>query len=175
VNYQSERWSVYGQYSYIDATFRSPLTLSSPSNPFQDANGDIHVLPGDRLPGIPKNRVKAGADYSLSSKWSVGASIVRVSDQFYHGDESNQNPPLPGYTVVSLRSRYKVGKQLEIFADVQNLFDERYATYGLFGDPTGVNAPGIPSGAASNDPTVDNRFQNPAAPRSVFGGVRLSF
>jgi len=175
VNYQGTTWSAYGQYSYIDATFRSPLTLHSPSNPFQDANGDIHALRGDRLPGIPKNRFKAGVDYSLSSHWSVGASIVHVSDQFYHGDESNQNPPLPGYTVVNLRSSYRVDKQLEIFANVQNLFDERYASYGLFGDPTGVNAPGIPSGSPSNDPRVDNRFQNPAAPRSVFGGVRLSF
>jgi len=175
LNYQGEHWTAYAQYSYIDATFRSPLTLNSPSNPFQDANGDIHVLRGDRLPGIPKNRFKAGADYSVSSKWSIGASIVRVSDQFYHGDESNQNPPLPGYTVVSLRSSYRVGKQLELFANIQNLFDERYASYGLFGDPTGVNAPGIPSGAPPNDPSVDNRFQNPAAPRSVFGGVRLTF
>jgi len=175
INYQGQRWSAYGQYSYIDATFRSPLTMNSPANPFQDANGDIHVLPGDRLPGIPQHRFKVGADYSVSSNWSVGASVVRVSDQFYHGDESNQNAPLPGYTVVSLRSSYRVAKQLEIFANIQNLFDERYASYGLFGDPTGVNAPGIPSDAQSNDPRVDNRFQNPAAPRSVFGGVRLTF
>jgi iron complex outermembrane receptor protein len=101
--------------------------------------------------------------------------LVLVSDQFYHGDESNQNAPLPGYTVASIRSSYRVSKQLEIFANIQNLFDKRYASYGLFGDPTGVNAPGIPSDAQSNDPRVDNRFQNPAAPRSVFGGVRLTF
>jgi iron complex outermembrane receptor protein len=175
IQYQGRQWSAYGQYSYIDATFRSPLTMNSPSNPFREANGYIHVLRGDRLPGIPKNRFKIGADYAVSSNWSVGASLVRVTDQFYRGDESNQNPPLPGYTVVSLRSSYRVFEQLEIFANIQNLFDERYATYGLFGDPTGVNAPGIPTDAPSNDPRVDDRFQNPAAPRSVFGGVRLTF
>jgi iron complex outermembrane receptor protein len=175
INYQGSRWSAYAQYSYIEATFRSPLTLNSPSNPFRDANGDIQVVPGASLPGIPKNRLKVGADYIVLPNWSVGASIVLVSDEFYHGDESNQNPPLPGYAVVSLRSSYRVGKQLEIFANVQNLFDERYATYGLFSDPTGVNAPGIPRDAQSNGPGVDNRFQNPAAPRSVFGGVRLTF
>ncbi len=175
LSYQNDAWSAYGQYSYIDATFRSPLTLHSASNPFQDANGDIHVVPGARLPGIPKNRLKAGADYSLSPRWSVGTSVVCVGDQFYHGDEANQNRPLPGYTVVSLRSSYKVSKQLEVFANIQNVFDARYASYGLFGDPTGVNAPGIPRDAASNDPAVDNRFQNPGAPRSVFGGLRLVF
>jgi iron complex outermembrane receptor protein len=175
MNYQGQQWSVYGQYSYIDATFRSPLTMNSPFNPFRDVNGYIHVLRGDRLPGIPRNRFKIGADYAVSSNWTVGASMVWVTDQFYRGDEANQNPPLPGYTVVGLRSSYRVGKQLELFANIQNLFDKRYATFGLFGDPTGVNAPGIPSDAASNDPRVDNRFQNPAAPRSVFGGVRLTF
>jgi len=100
---------------------------------------------------------------------------VMVGNQIYHGDESNQNSPLPGYTVVGVRSTYRLDKRLEIFCNVQNLFDKRYATYGLYGDPTGVNAPGIPTTAGSNGPGVDNRFQNPAAPRSVFGGIRLTF
>jgi iron complex outermembrane receptor protein len=175
LTYQGATWSAYGQYSYVDATFRSQLTLHSPFNPFRDANGNIHVSSGDTLPGIPQNRLKAGVDYSLSRRWSVGASVVRLGDQRYRGDESNQNPPLPGYTVVSLRTSYTMSKQLEIYANVQNLFDARYASYGLFGDPTGVGAPGIPRDGASNDPRVDNRFQNPAAPRTVFGGIRLAF
>jgi iron complex outermembrane receptor protein len=175
IKYEAERWSAYGQYSFVDATFRSPLTVNSPSNPFSDASGDIRVRPGDRLPGIPKSRLKAGADYSITSRWSAGASIVMVGDQIYHGDESNQNAPLPGYAVASLRSTYRLDKRLEIFGNVQNLFDKRYANYGLYGDPTGVNAPGIPATAGPNEPGVDNRFQSPAAPRSVFGGIRLTF
>jgi len=175
IKYDGDNWSAYGQFSFIDATFRSPLTMSSPSNPFSDASGDIRVRRGDRLPGIPKSRLKAGADYSITSNWSAGAAILMVGDQIYHGDESNQNAPLPGYAVVTLRSTYRVDKRLEIFGNVQNLFDKRYANYGLYGDPTGVNAPGIPATAGSNDPGVDNRFQNPAAPRSVFGGMRLTF
>jgi len=46
--------------------------------------------------------------------------------------------------VFSLRTSYKVAKKVELFANVQNLFDKRYSTFGLFGDPTGVNAPGVP-------------------------------
>ena len=175
IRYGGDHWSAYGQYSFIDATFRSPLTVNSPSNPFGDASGDIRVRRGDRLPGIPKSRLKAGADYSITSNWSAGGSIVMVGDQIYHGDESNQNPPLPGYAVVSLHSTYRVGMQIEIFGNVQNLFDKRYANYGLYSDPTGVDAPGIPAAAGPNGPGVDNRFQNPAAPRSVFGGVRVTF
>jgi iron complex outermembrane receptor protein len=175
LNYQVQQGSAYLQYSYIDATFRSPLLMNSPSNPFQDANGNIQVLPGDRLPLIPESRLKLGGDYNLLPNWSIGGSLILVTSSFYRGDESNQNPQLPGYHVVSLRSSYHIAKQVEIFATVQNLFNERYSTYGLYGDPTGVGAPGVPPGAAANGPGVDNRFQSPGAPRSYFGGVRISF
>jgi iron complex outermembrane receptor protein len=105
----------------------------------------------------------------------VGATLNIVGNSFYKGDESNQNPPLPGYTVVGLRSSVQVTTQVEIFADVQNLFDEKYSTYGLFSDPTGVGAPGVPADAKSNAPGVDDRFQSPAMPRAYFGGVRIKF
>jgi iron complex outermembrane receptor protein len=175
LKYQGRQWSAYAQYSYIDATFRSPLLLNSPSNPFQDANGNIQVVPGDRLPLIPLSRVKLGTDYSVTHDWSVGGSLVLATSSFYRGDESNQNPQLPGYHVVSLRSSYRINKQVELFANVQNLFDERYSTFGLFGDPTGVGAPGVPPNADSNDPGVDNRFQSPGMPRAYFGGVKIRF
>ena len=175
VNYRSPTWLLYAQYSYVDATFRSPLLLSSPSNPFQDANGNIQVLPGDRLPLIPESRVKLGADYTVLRNWSIGGSLVLATSSFYRGDESNQNPQLPGYHVFSLRTSYRFDKRFEIFANVQNLFDERYSTFGLFGDPTGVGAPGVPADAVSNGSGVDNRFQSPGMPRSFYGGVRISF
>jgi len=161
--------------SYVDATFQSAFTMSSPSNPFQDENGNIQVEPGDRLPGIPKHRIKAGADYDVLPNWTVGGTLVYVSTQFYRGDESNQNPPLPSYQVLNLHTAWRFYKQSELFLSVDNVFDRRYSTYGIFSDPTGVGAPGIPPDANSNDPGVDNRFQNPAAPRSVFGGIRIKF
>ena len=175
LNYQGQRWSGYAQYSYIDATFRSPLVLKSPSNPFHDADGNIQVLPGDRLPLIPLSRVKFGADYSVSHVWSLGGSLVLATSSFYRGDESNRNPQLPGYHVVSLRSSYRLTRQVELFANVQNLFDERYSTFGLFADPTGVGAPGVPPDAVANGAGVDNRFQSPGMPRAYFGGVKIRF
>ncbi len=175
LKYQGRHWSGYAEYSFIDATFCSPLTVSSPFNPHHDANGNIDVQPGDQLPGIPRNRFKTGADYTIRGNWTVGASLILVSTQFYHGDESNQNAPMPGYHVLTLRSSYRVSPRVEFFANLQNAFDARYATYGLFADPTGVGAPGIPANAGPNDPRVDNRFESPAAPRALFGGVRITF
>jgi len=173
--YRDEAWSIYANYSYVEATFQSSFALSSPSNPFQDANGDIHVKPGDILPGIPRHRLKAGIDYRLLDGWSVGTSVTAVSDQYYRGDESNQMATLPGYAVVSLRSTYQMTKAVELFINVNNLFNAKYSTFGVLGDPTGIATPGVPAGAASNAPGVDNRFQSPAAPIAAYGGIRARF
>ena len=175
INYRDEKWSVYGSYSLVDATFQSALTLPSPSNPFADSNGNIHVSSGNRLPGIPMHRIKVGADYNVTPEWTLGGVLTYVSDQYFRGDESNQNEPLPGYAVVNLHSSYHLAENFELFVNVQNLFDERYSTFGTFGDPTGIGVPGIPAGATTNSPGVDNRFVSPAAPLSVYGGIRIKF
>jgi iron complex outermembrane recepter protein len=175
VTYRWGRGLAYLNYSYVDATFESAFTMRSSSNPAQDANGNIQVLAGDRLPGIPRHRVKAGLDYSVLPGWTVGGTLVYASPQFYRGDESNQNAQLPGYQVLGLHTSYQFRRTAEVFITVQNVFDRHYATYGIYSDPTGVGAPGIPADAGSNDPRVDNRFQSPAAPRAVFGGVRITF
>lgn len=175
LHYQDRHWTVYGELSYVEATFQSNLLLNSPSNPFHDANGDLHISPGDRLPLIPRERAKAGADYLLSPEWSVGGSVVYVGDSFYKGDESNQNPPLPGYTVAGVRSSYQITPRVQIFAHIDNLLDRRYSTFGLYSDPTGVGAPGVPANGSPNGPGVDNRFQSPAMPRAYFGGLKITF
>jgi outer membrane receptor protein involved in Fe transport len=75
---------------------------------------------------------------------------------------------------VSLHSAYKPSPHLELFVSINNLLDRKYATFGLLGDPTGVGAPGIPPGAVTNGPGVDNRFLSPAAPLAAFAGVRMT-
>ena len=143
--------------------------MNSPSNPFQDANGDIEVVPGDRLPGVPRQRLKLGIEREVLPGWILGGTLVLVGDQYYHGDESNQNPPLGGYHVVGLHSSYQPGSRLELFLSAQNVLNAHYATYGILADPSGVGAPGVPANGAAVDP----RFVSPAAPFALFAGLRL--
>ncbi|MBV8742368.1 MAG: TonB-dependent receptor [Sinobacteraceae bacterium] len=175
LSWRDGRRSAYLNYSYVAGTFQSAFELSSPSSPAQDANGNIQVRPGDRLPGIPRQRVKAGADYEVIAGCSVGATLLLQSSQFYKGDESNQNAPLPGFAILGLHASWRFWSDSEAFLAIQNVTDRRYATYGIYADPTGVGAPGIPAGAGANDPRVDNRFASLAAPRSLFGGIRIRF
>jgi iron complex outermembrane receptor protein len=174
-SYRDDRWFAYANYSFVQATFRSPLVVPSPSNPYQDALGDIQVAPGDHLPGIPEHRLKLGADYKVFPEWTVGASLILTSSVYYVGDESNQLAPIAGYHVVGLHTSYRPLPHVEAFAQITNLFNEKYANWGILSDPTGVGAPGIPAAGVTNGPGVDNRFQSPAAPFEVFGGVRITF
>jgi iron complex outermembrane receptor protein len=72
---------------------------------------------------------------------------------------------------VNLHSSYSVTDNFELFFNIRNIFNARYNTFGVFGDPTGVGAPGVPA----NGSGVDNRFVAPSAPISIFGGIRLHF
>jgi len=174
LTYQMGKVSAYLQYSYLKATFRSAFLEPSPANPFQDANGNVQVNVGDELPLLAKTRVKLGADVKVLRDWSVGGTWSYIGPSFYRGDEDNLNPELPGYTVASLRTSYRISKNVQVFANIQNLFDRHYSTFGILGDPTGVGAPGVPPNGSLGDPDVDPRFQSPAMPRAYFGGVKIS-
>ena len=131
-SYKAGRWNVYANYTSVDATFRNYLTLSSPNNPFADANGDISVVPGDHLTGIPDYRFKTGAEYRISDAWKLGADLNVIGSQYLVGDESNQNPQVPAYWVVNLHSSYQVSQRVELFGVVKNVFDRHYDLYGTF-------------------------------------------
>ncbi len=168
--YRVEGLTVYANYAYVDATFLSNLTLPSPNNPFADADGNILVHPGDHLPTIPPHRLKMGFDYSLTDAWSVGADVVLASSQYFFGDESNQNPQLPGYGVVNFRTSYELQKGVVVYALINNVFDHKYATYGTFFDTNVTNASGQQATGLTNPDMI-----TPAQPLSVYGGFKVRF
>src|ERR1700733_9322019 len=167
--YKQDRWNIYANYTYVDATFQNALTLQSPFNPFADANGNISVVPGDHLTGIPNFRFKLGADLNV------------VGSQWLVGDESNQNPKVAPYWVVNLHSSYKVTDNVEVFGLVRNLFDQHYNVFGTFFDVTSFPylnltdprtfVPGMPFaaylGVRGTLPTIGPAFAADAAPPLV--------
>ena len=118
--YTTDRWDAYASYSYIQATFLSPITLSSPNNPTADENGNIQVEPGDNLPGIPNNKFKFGGDYEVLPGWKVGARFVYRSSQYYFGDENNSLGPLSGFATLNLSTSYQVTKNIQIYGLINN-------------------------------------------------------
>jgi iron complex outermembrane receptor protein len=160
------RWSLGLDYSLVDATFRSRLSLPSRS-PFADpVSGDITVRPGDHMPLIPAQRLVINADWSLTPRLSLGADLRVQGGAWLGGDDSNQAPRLPGWTRLDLRARYRLHPRIELFARIENVADARYATYGVF---TGLD--GLPPSLVLSDP----RSFTPAAPRAAYVGLTANF
>jgi len=158
----------FADYAYTDATFRSAFALGSQNNPFADANGQVQVRPGNRLPGIPQHRVKFGLQYDLTPDWTVGTTGIASSGRVLQGDGSNQNPTTGSYVVLNLNTSYRVTKAVELFGLVQNLTNEKYATFGGF-SPVAL-VPIVQAPGATN-----TRSLSSGAPVAGFGGVRVTF
>ena len=62
VNLTSKTLQLYASYALVDARFLDTLQVGSHS-PFADADGNVQIVPGNRIPAIPRNRVKFGMDY----------------------------------------------------------------------------------------------------------------
>lgn len=153
----------FASYTYLEATFETPITIASDHHPLA-VDGEISVEKGDRLPGIPRNIFKAGATVAITPKLQIGGDLLYNSDRVLRGDESNQLDTVDGFTVVNLRGEYRFNKNLSAFIRVDNVFDEEYETFGVLGEPDEV----------LGDEFDDPRFLGPGAPRGGWIGLRLT-
>jgi iron complex outermembrane receptor protein len=169
LRYDRDRLHVKLSYAYTDATFQTPLLLNSGNNPAADANGQEQVLPGDRIPGIPRHRGNFVVDYDVTARLSVGGSAVVQSNVYRFGDEANLTQPLGGYGVVDLNAAFRPTDRVTLFAIVNNVFDKRFYTYGSFGPVSDVPWPNVPGGV------TDTRTASPGTPITGYGGVRVAF
>jgi iron complex outermembrane recepter protein len=158
-----DRWNVYTNFTWVEATFQDSLTLSSPFNPFADPDtGNVFVHPGNFIPGIPSYRLKAGGEYRVTDAWKVGGDINVVGPQWLIGDPSNLNPQVPAYWLVNVNTTYQVTKNIEVFGLVRNLFNQRYYTSGSFFETASFPYLNL----------TDPRTFLPGMPQAAYVGVR---
>jgi iron complex outermembrane receptor protein len=173
VNYKWDHWTTYANYTYVDATYRRALLISSPNDPFADANGNIFVAPGDHIPGIPAQRFKAGVEYAVADAWKFGADLNYVGTQWLIHDDNNLNPKVPAFATVNLHGSYQVTKNVELFGLVNNLFNNHYYAAGTFFQTSGFNSNTY--GAANFFVLNDPRTFLPGMPLAAYAGVRATF
>ncbi len=173
VNYTGHRWSAYANYTFVDATYQTALTLPSPDNPAANANGEIFVTPGDHIPGIPAHRFKAGAEYEVAEAWKLGADLNVVGSQYLIHDDANQNDKVPAYWFVNAHTTYQVNKNVELFGLVQNLFNQRYYVAGTFFQTGGFTNVGGGTNLYAN--LTDPRTFLPGMPFAAYAGLRATF
>ena len=88
---------------------------------------------GNSVPLVPGERFAAGLDADLSRGFVFRADVVYVGEQVLDNDDANAQPRLAAYTVVNARLSWDPGLVGLLFtAQVTNLFDEQYATRGIY-------------------------------------------
>ncbi|CAN5201112.1 TonB-dependent receptor [soil metagenome] len=158
--------TAYLGYAYVEATYRFSGALASPNSPSADASGNIQVEPGDRLGGVPRHRFKAGADWRVNDRLTVGADVLATGSQPFVGDESNSEAALPAWWTTAVRADWRFTDRLTATLQVRNLFDRDYATYGTYFDGGGVATAGSALPASPDPRTI-----TPAEPRSFRLGL----
>jgi iron complex outermembrane receptor protein len=137
------RASWFARGTWADATFR---------------NG---AAEGNNVPLVPGYRLAAGFDLALWKALQLHLDALRVGSQVLDNDAANEARELPAYTVVNANLRWQVHPKVALFVEGRNLFDERYATRGIY---------------AFDFTTLSNEvFVTPAPDRRFFGGATLIF
>ncbi len=191
-------FNVGAQYTRLQATYQSAETVNGSSNSSNSSaaegapglDGTINIRPGDRIPLVPDQLLKVFADYSPSSNITFGASVIAVSGALARGNENAGHQPdgrfyqgageSAGYAVFNLSGSYRVNKQWQWTAQINNLFDTRYNTaaqLGANGFDANGNFQARPFGgsAAAGYPLQHSTFYAPGAPRAVSVAVKYVF
>ncbi|SDE43418.1 Outer membrane receptor proteins, mostly Fe transport [Variovorax sp. CF079] len=176
-------WSL--SYSYLQARYDSPACLVSESNSSAETSsacggeGEIAVRRGDRLPGLPAHHLKFNVDWRVTPAWTLGAQYRAYSRRSVRGNDNGAHTPdgvefsgtgyVGGYALLDLTTSWKLGRSVELFAKVANVFNRRYASAGQLGR-NGFDAGGavLPPDAWRNE-----QFVAPGAPRAMWLGVRM--
>lgn len=142
---------------------------------------------GNEIPLVPKNRYSESTYLSFPKGITARVDLLHVGEQVLASDEANQQRRLDGYLVVDARVAWKPrfgpigappihastassvsggaastngagrGLGIELFLEGRNLFDEEYATRGIFSAFAG----GV--------------FVTPAPGRTLVAGASLTF
>ena len=179
-----ERLSLSADATWLNATYQSSERLGGQANSSAE-NGAIEVRPGDRMPSIPRQILKASAGYQFSPAWSAGLQVITIGNSFVRGNENNLHVAgstnldgitttgagrVPGYAVVNLNASYTPAPGWTLSTHVSNLFNRQYATVGQLG-PRAFT----PDGSFRNTDSEGAVFFAPGAPRAVSIRLRRVF
>jgi outer membrane receptor protein involved in Fe transport len=184
-------------YTFLHATFESEETVNGESNGSNDEadagepglEGTIDIEPGDRLPFTPRHTFKAFSDVQVTTRVGLDVNVISAGSSFARGNENNLHEPdgtyylgegsVDGYAIVNLGGRVALTSQLQLIAQVNNLFDQEYATGAQLG-PAGFTENGTfiarPLPAIGGEfPIQHTTFLAVGAPRRAWVGARFRF
>jgi len=171
---------VGANYTFLDATFRSSETIGGAANSSSNADGNIRIRPGDRIPMTPRQMLKLFVDWQVTRQWSLGGDLIAIGGSAARGNENGLNQPdginylgsgrSPGYAVLNLSSAYEPRRGLRFFVQINNVFNHRYSTAAQLGA-----TPFDANGSVMYRSFSNSTFLSPGAPRSIWVGMNYRF
>lgn len=130
----TDRWTVFGGYTYTDADYLDGSSLPS----FENNVGTVGFSSI-----APKHLFKLWTSYQLPGKYqrfTIGGG-ANISSGIWATDGAGNYLTQGGYATFDMRIGYQISKQLSAAVNVTNLFDRRYIaslelpTAGFYGNP----------------------------------------
>jgi outer membrane receptor protein involved in Fe transport len=191
------RFTFGGGYTLLDATYQSRETVNGFSNSrnetaetgIRGVEGSLEIEPGHHLPLTPRHMVKAFAAHQVTPKLTLDIGMLAFSGSYARGNENNQHEPdgqyyvgpgtSAGYAVFDLGARHQLHPRVQVFAQVNNVFNRKYYTAAQL-SPTGFTGDGAflarPFPAVGGEfPLLHSTFFAPGAPRSAWAGLQFNF
>jgi outer membrane receptor protein involved in Fe transport len=194
------QWSVGSNYTFLNATYQSPQTIDGGSNSTNDSalagepgiDDNIHIVPGDFIPQVPRNMFKLYGKYRPTSKLTTELDILAVGSAYARGNENNLDQPdgvyylgpgkSAGYGIASLGARYQATNRIQLFVQINNLLDKHYSTAAQLGTTPFDNENhfvaqpfGTPYGDDDDSiPIRSSSFQAPGTPFNIYGGLKIT-
>jgi iron complex outermembrane receptor protein len=134
---------------------------------------------GKTIPGVPAHQflLRIGYDQIGGPLDGLGGFVEAVAQDGVFIDNGNQLKS-PGYTILNANLHYATAltgyaKRLDLYVEVRNLLDTTYVASAQNLATSLSRTTGRPNDAAVLAATTGSIL--PGAPRSVMGGLKLSF
>jgi outer membrane receptor protein involved in Fe transport len=150
-----DRWNWYLNYTYLSATYEDAFVSSSPNNPASE-DGKLEVSSGSDIPGLADNNLKGGFAMAATDALSFGIDFRYADGVYLRGDEANVDEKTDDWFVTDIYASLRFAERFRLEARVDNVFDEEYETFGLYGEADEV---------LEDAEDESGRFLGPAAPR----------
>ncbi|MDO6413342.1 TonB-dependent receptor [Sphingomonas sp. BIUV-7] len=133
----------FGYYQNVSRAFARGIEASAAVKPIARLSLDGNftwTASEDRSPGVatygyqlarrPRHTANGSVTYAIPEGASLGVAVRWAGESF---DNATHTTRLAPYTLVDLRGEVPLTKQVALFARVENLFDETYATVARYG------------------------------------------
>lgn len=132
----------FGSFSNFPHTRRIGVTLSEHYQPgstvtldgqlnYVNARFSAGTFKGKQIPGVPAWNGNLNLAYEFMPGWFFKYYVLYTGTRFASDDDENQSEMLPPYWLNGLIMQYMLNP-FSVNVEVENLFNQTYATYALY-------------------------------------------